>query len=127
MSRQRWAIEQINVPDRKNDSLRGLVAKLLGSTSDVQAIADQRDAIVKQAEENRADMLDGKLGKLVVSEVAGIPPPATLPSPPPNTEMSKTIERANTFDADFSVLNQQPNADLVQFVQLFDSIIASNH
>jgi hypothetical protein len=93
----------------------------------MQAIADQRDVTVKQSDENRTDMLDGKLRKLSVSEVAGITPLPTLPSPPPNAEVSKAIERANTSDADFSVLNQQPNADLVQFVQLFDSIIASNH
>jgi hypothetical protein len=142
MSRQSSAIDRIdealakNIGEAlaKNKGLRGLVANLLNSTRDMQGKIpeDQRAAITNRTEGNVSGMSAGKFLKSAGSEAADIPqlrpntPPAAPPSSLPNTDLSKVIEGADTSDADLSVLNQQPNTDLVKFVQLFDCIVSSN-
>jgi hypothetical protein len=78
---------------------------------------------IAEAAWSRNERVRSLVAKLQQRKASSSAVAASIPSV--NTEPVKVEQKLGPSDADFGVLNEQPNAELVELVQLFDWVLAS--
>lgn len=85
--------------------------------------ASDKTTAAKAAKE-KSERVRTLVAKLAQSKIA--PAVVEVPRPPRNRESQAIIDSFFTTDLDFAVLTEKPNADLVGYVSLFDSIMSGS-